>query len=140
MPKGLKSKSNKNKTHKLIPSTGEQELLLKSDMEEYAKIVKLCGDCRCIVSTPDNIEAMAHIPGKFRKKVWFTTGNIILVSRRDYQRDVVDILHKYSPSEVLELHKIKEIPDTFLVNEKASSDQSFLIVTEENQDSSNSDD
>lgn len=134
MPKGLKSKSNKNKTHKLIPGTSKQELLLKSDMEEYAKITKLCGDCRCMIVTPDNTETMAHIPGKFRKKVWFTTGNIVLISRRDYQQNVVDVLHKYSPSEVIELHKIKEIPDTFLVNEKVQNEQGFLIVTEEDQE------
>ena len=134
MPKGLKSKSNKNKTHKVAPTGKKQELPLKIDLEEYGRVTKMCGDCKCMVTLPDNTEVMARIPGKFRKKVWFAVGDIVLISRRDYQQDMIDILYKYSPVEIRQLHKDNEIPDTFLGINTEIVDQGIVMVDDEKVD------
>ena len=84
------------------------------DMQEYAKILKSLGDRKVNLLLNDNTEIMGLIPGRFRKRVWMTTGDIVIISRREFQDTKVDILHKYNNDEVRILHKKGEIPDFFI--------------------------
>lgn len=142
MPGKKSKKSKKNSSRRSSGITEKRVLTLKEDMEEYAKIMKALGDRKMNVILPDGTEMVAAIPGKFRKRCWMTVGDIVLVSRRDFQDSKLDILHKYNADEKQKLFKQKEIPSFFLTQEAtcddsvdesgfmfdASEDQSELLV------------
>ena len=45
-------------------------------------------------------------------KVWIRGGDIVLVSLREFQDDVADIIHKYYRGEARSLVALKEIPES----------------------------
>lgn len=100
-----------------------KELLLAEDMQTYAKITKCLGDRKMILILPDKSEIMGLIPGRFRKRVWMNTGDIVLVSYREFESTKVDIIHKYSSEDTKKLVKLNEIPGFFLYSEFESGDE-----------------
>jgi translation initiation factor 1A len=54
-----------------------------------------------------------------RKKVWITTGDIVLCGKREFQDEKVDIIHKYSADEARNLKQYGELPDSARINETA---------------------
>jgi translation initiation factor 1A len=54
-----------------------------------------------------------------RKKVWITAGDIVLVAKRDFQDEKVDIVHKYSADEARNLKQYGELPETARISETA---------------------
>ena len=52
-----------------------------------------------------------------RKKVWITAGDIILVAKRDFQDEKVDIVHKYTADEARNLKQYGELPENARINE-----------------------
>ncbi len=88
--------------------------------QEYARVIATLGDCRLSVeligvepaSTMYNVNCplICKIPGAFRKKIFINKGDYVLVSVREYQKDHVDVITKYSHSEALTLMKQGEIP------------------------------
>ena len=120
---GQKSKKSKKNSSRRAQETEKRALLYKEDMEEYAKIMKALGDRRMTVILPDGTEMIAIIPGKFRKRCWMTVGDIILVSRREFQDTKLDILHKYNAEEKTQLFKSKEIPAFFMTQEATADDK-----------------
>lgn len=111
MPKtGGKKKNSKNKPTDVIKRTLE----LATDMQQYAKVIKSLGDRKVTLSLTDGTEILGIIPGRFRKRVWITSGDIVIVSRRDFQDNKVDIVYKYNNDEIKALYKKNEIPSTFV--------------------------
>ena len=45
-------------------------------------------------------------------KVWIRDGDIVLLSLREFQDDVADIIHKYYQGEARSLVHLKEIPES----------------------------
>ena len=110
MPK----KKGGKKKGKGSQTTEKRPITLKGDMEEYAKITKTLGNRRMTVVLPDTSEIMALIPGRFRKRCWMSIGDVVLISRRNFQDTKVDIVHKYNSDEHRKLFKEGEIPAFFL--------------------------
>ena len=104
-------KSGKNKGGSSEPT--KRALIYKQDMEEYSQITKMLGARRVTVMFPDKTEFIAIIPGRFRKRCWMKVGDIVIVSRREFQETKMDILHKYNDDEVKVLLKEYEIPPFF---------------------------
>jgi translation initiation factor 1A len=52
-----------------------------------------------------------------RKKVWITAGDIVLVGKRDFQDEKVDIVHKYTADEARNLKQYGELPENARINE-----------------------
>ena len=46
---------------------------------------------------------MPHIRGKLRKKVWISTGDIVLLGLRDFQDAKCDVILRYTPEEARQL-------------------------------------
>ena len=63
---------------------------------------------------PDKSEMLAVIPGRFRKRCWMKVGDILIVSRREFQATKLDVIHKYNDEETRKLAKDHEIPEFFL--------------------------
>jgi translation initiation factor 1A len=99
--------------------------------QKYALVTKILGGCRveCKLYGGGNINnggkganvgnegaggatgmAIGVIRGAMRKKVYINLNDVILVSVRDFEKDKVDVIHKYTNDETRELIKLKEIP------------------------------
>ena len=129
MPQKNKGKGGKRKRRgkKTIEPTGDiSKITTKADKtkgEHYGKVVKLAGDCRLAIETPENESFVCHIPGKFRKRVWIKQNDIVLFCERPFDgeqgvdpADKIkkgDIISLYSPGEIRWLIQKNEIPGTF---------------------------
>ena len=79
----------------------------------------MLGNGRCECFCFDGVTRLGHIRGKMRKKVWVTAGDIVLVGKREFQDEKVDILHKYTADEARNLKQYGELPETARINETA---------------------
>jgi translation initiation factor 1A len=96
----------------------DRELALKTEMQEYAQIIRLLGDARFEVQCMDTVKRIAHIRGKMIKRVWVAAGDVVLVSLREYEPEKCDIIVKYNEEEARKLKTMKEIPESIKVNEE----------------------
>lgn len=97
----------------------KRELEFKEEGQEYAQVVRMLGNGRAECFCYDGVTRLGHIRGKMRKKVWVTAGDIVLVGKRDFQDEKVDIIHKYSADEARNLKQYGELPETARINETA---------------------
>ncbi|KAH0476927.1 MAG: uncharacterized protein KVP18_000542 [Porospora cf. gigantea A] len=126
MPK-VKGKGGKNRRRGKNHNFGDKrELLLKTEMQEYAQVIRMLGHGRLEANCFDNQKRLCHIRGKMRKKVWITVGDIVLLSLREYQDDKGDVIYKYTPDEARQLKQQGEIPDLTKINEFDGADDNDL--------------
>ena len=86
---GKKHKGNKNQ------NIVSKNLRLKEEGQEYAQIKKCKGNCRFDVLCFDGKERMAIMCGAMRKRKFVNVNDIVLVSLRDWQDSVCDIIDNY---------------------------------------------
>lgn len=76
------------------------------EYEEYGIVKKLLGNCRVNLICNSGDEVMGIIRGnmrKFNKRVLIDKGDIVVISKRDYQANKVDIVHKISSDKYSEV-------------------------------------
>ena len=96
----------------------KREMVYKQEGESYATVTKMLGDSRVLAtSQSDGMEYLCHIRGQLNKKVWIKIGDIVLISKREYE-DKCDVLHKYSDEDSRVLQSQGEIKRTEPVEEK----------------------
>jgi translation initiation factor 1A len=126
--KGGKSNHGKGETIK-------RPLTLAEETEKYAKVINALGDRRMKLVLVDGSEMVGHIPGRLRK-VWIKSGDVVLVSHREFQPSKLDILHKYTPEEARRLYKEDEIPKFFIqvdaIHTQEEEDIGFDFEDEDN--------
>ena len=91
------------KKHKKFNHVKTDNYLINQEVEEFAYVKKLLGNCRVQVITNSGIDAVGIIRGtlrKFNKRILIETGDIVVVSKRDFQDSKVDIVHKYNQEQV----------------------------------------
>ena len=91
--------------------------IIEKEYELYAYVIKLLGNCRVLVLCDDGNEAIGVIRGsmrRFNKRVLIETGDIIAVSKRDFQDNKVDIVHKYNAEQCKILINDKELSYTLI--------------------------
>ncbi|KAJ3190696.1 Eukaryotic translation initiation factor 1A [Irineochytrium annulatum] len=117
MPKN-KGKGGKNrKRGKNENESEKRELVFKEDGQEYASVTKMLGNGWIEVNCCDGEKRLAHIRGAFRKKVWITVGDLVLLGLRDYQDSKADVILKYTPDEARMLKSYGEIAENIRINE-----------------------
>ena len=103
---GKKKKRGKN------ISSEKKELVFAQDGQYYGNVVKKLGNGRFTVFCFGlNEERMATICGNMRKRVWVDIDSTVLVNERDYQKDRVDLVYKYTDEESKHLRLYGEIGD-----------------------------
>lgn len=137
------------------------------ECEEYGIVKKLLGNCRVNLICNSGDEVMGIIRGnmrKFNKRVLIDKGDIVVISKREYQANKVDIVHKISSdkySEVLNSVHFSNVlkneyynttntslnnKETYINFSESGSDTSdnetyksigFLNINNENSDSDN---
>lgn len=106
-----KAKGGKKPKHARTREANEKnELVLREEGQEYAQAGRMLGNGRLEATCFDGKTRLGHIRGKLLKRVWITTGDIILVALRDFQDDKVDVIHKYSTDQARRLKQMGEIP------------------------------
>mmetsp|Transcript_14179 Transcript_14179/g.27320 ORF Transcript_14179/g.27320 Transcript_14179/m.27320 type:complete len:144 (+) Transcript_14179:76-507(+) len=116
MPKN-KGKGGKNRRRGKNEGEEKRELIFKEDGQEYAQVIRMLGNGRLDAQCIDGVKRLCHIRGKMRKKVWVSTGDIILVGLRDFQDEKADVILKYNADEARSLKAYGELPDNIRVNE-----------------------
>jgi translation initiation factor 1A len=126
MPKGCK----KQKNH--VPVKEQRSLIKKDDSTNYGIVTKKLGSGRFKIRLNlENKELIGRLRGKFKhgsqkKKNWVEEGTVVLVGIRDFQDDMVDIIHVYDQAEVRILRKENE-----LVEEANREEDETDVVEEE---------
>ena len=118
MPKGNQKGGKKHKRNK--NQNFEAKELRKADPKEgqvYAKITKCKGNCRFDVHCTDGKERMAIMCGAMKKRKFVNMGDIVLVSLRDFQDDVCDIIDSYDENQAKRLKDMKELPEAMKLEE-----------------------
>ncbi|KAM3172244.1 hypothetical protein ACTXT7_014956 [Hymenolepis weldensis] len=117
MPKN-KGKGGKNRRRGKNENEGQKrDLIYRDEGQQYAKVERLLGNGRLVAYCFDDVRRLCHIRGKLRKKVWINSGDIILVSLRDYQDQKADVILKYLNDEARQLRACGEIPVTVHLDE-----------------------
>ena len=80
-------------------------------------MLKMLGNGRLEVQCFDGVKRLGHIRGKLRKKVWISTGDILLCGLREFQDGKCDIILRYTPEEARSLKAHGEVPDGTKINE-----------------------
>lgn len=97
----------------------ERALVFKdiTEIQEYGQITAMLGNCRCDILCADGKNRLGHIRGNMRKKVYIKTGDIVLLSLREYQDDKCDIIYLYKLKESKKLKLLGELPENFKIND-----------------------
>ena len=143
---GSKGKGGKKKRRCKNEVQIKRELVLAEDDQAYGKVIKLLGNARlqaeCYMKLSSGEFKMevkvCLIRGSMRKRVWINSGDIVLVSIRDFDKTKGDVIHKYEPDEVSKLIRRKHMPsikfDSHPIedsNKKKMNEKQEIIVEEE---------
>ena len=131
MPKQRKGGNKRKKGKKNIQE--EREFRFKDENEEYGQIIKILGDGRFQCKCSDGFDRIARIRKKMFKKVWLKTGDIILISLREYEKDKCDIIDLYNEKEVEKL-KTEQADEMSFISTEIEKKEETGIKFEGNND------
>ena len=116
MPKGNQKGGKKHKRNKNF--TNENKAIrIKEEGQEYAKVSRCKGNCRFDVNCCDGKSRAAILCGTMRKRKFINQGDLVLVSIREWQDDICDIIDSYDESQAKKLKQEKHIPESFNLDE-----------------------
>ena len=121
MPKNNKSgkKHKKNKNY----GSENKSLRYKEEGQDYAKVTRCKGNCRFDVLCCDGKERLAILCGSMRKRKFINQGQLVLVSIREWQDDICDIIDSYEESHAKRLKSEKELPESFRLGDDNPYDE-----------------
>jgi len=122
---GKKHKRNKNQ------NIQPKNLRLKEEGQEYAQIKKCKGNCRFDVICFDGKERMAIMCGKMRKRRFVKAKDIVLVSLREWQDSVCDIIDNYDENLTRKLKEKGLVPKSINIdvdNQYSSDDDGDMGI------------
>ena len=105
------------KKNKQLKNTVQNNYELDQENEEYAHVIKMLGNCRVSLLTNTGKESIGIIRGtlrKFTNRIIIEKGDIVVISKRGYQDNKVDIVHKYNREQIQTLISEKKISNTLL--------------------------
>lgn len=103
------------KKHKVFNHEKRNNYIMNQEYEEYAYVKKLLGNCRVQLITNSGNDVIGIIRGalrKFSKRVIIEVGDIVVVSKREFQDTKVDIVHKYNSDQANALFAENKISKT----------------------------
>ena len=140
--KGGKKSKNLARKNIGVQQSFKYEDLIKTDEQEYAKVLKINGGNRYNLLCYDKINRLGISRGSINR-TRVEIGTIVLISKRGYQDNKCDILHIYNSSEVRVLIEHGDIDEVFAeLNESNNSNDliSFGEKKEESDDEVNFED
>lgn len=98
-----KQRSKQQKNRPFVEPSNDQEYGVVQDMLGNGRLRALCSD---------GVVRIGRIRGSMRKyagKVIIERGDLVIVAKRDFEDDKVDVVHKYTHDETTALLKAKEL-------------------------------
>merc|ERR1712151_227049 len=107
----------------------EKDLQFAEEMQNYGQVLRLLGDARLEIQCTDGMKRVGHIRGTMRKKIWIAMGDVVLVTKREFEDDKCDIILKYTEEEVRKLKSLNEIPESIKLpeNENKPNDDADIV-------------
>jgi len=105
------------KVKKILKNNIENQYVINEEEEEYAYVIKMLGNCRVLLVTNSGNECVGIIRGSLRKfinRVLIENGDIVVISKRDFQNNKVDIVHKYNREQINLLISEKKLSNILL--------------------------
>jgi len=104
------------------------DIVWKEDLQEYGRVTRMLGDCRCEIMSLDNQSMwIGHIRGKMKKRCWIRVGDYVLFSYREFQTSKCDILHKYTTMEEIDsIHPPTSASSSSMIEEEEDIELSCL--------------
>jgi len=91
-----------------------KEPVLPREGQVICVVEEIIGADHARVRCVDGMTRVCRIPGKFRRRVWLSEGDVVLVTPWDFQPSKGDIEHRYSKEELRKLIANNVIPKEFL--------------------------
>jgi len=94
------------KNNKIFNKTKEIKYEFDEKNEEYGIIIKMLGNCRCLVSANKNIDCIGTICGtlrKFNKRVLIEKGDIVIITQPSDNNNKVVINYKLNKDQISNL-------------------------------------
>jgi len=120
------------KKKKKFNSNKNENYEINFDCEEYGLVKKLLGNCRVNLITNSGDDVIGVIRGnmrKYNKRILIEKGDIVVISKREFQSNKVDIVHKISLDKYPDILNGDNISNT-LKNEYYNS--SYTSATNDN--------
>lgn len=115
----------------------KREMIYPDEHEqEYAIVQEMLGNGRVRVLCNDKTTRIGRICGSMRKyksKVIIESGDLVIISLREYEKDKVDIVHKYAFEEANDLAYNKYLPE-YITKVYTKSDFNISSKTEPHND------
>lgn len=125
MPSNKNNKRKKNSKNR--QTDFKRELIRKDEYQEYARVTKMLGNRRITCECFDGKIRLGLIRGKMKKRVWISVDDLVLITKRDFQDEKCDVIHKYSSDEERLLKKQGEF-DTYIekAQDKKEEDEDMI--------------
>lgn len=91
----------------------------ENDTQDYGLVLTALGNGRFSVYCNDNQERLGTLCGTMRRRVWIAACDVVLFSKRGFQDDKIDIIHKYSPDDIKLLARLGELSTKLLSNQSS---------------------
>ena len=112
--------------------------------QEYAKVMKMLGNCRITTLGNDDVMRLCKIPGKFKRpKIPINVGDIVLINLREYETKMNDetekaeVAYKYDDKDIRKLRKTNCLnPKIFDIAEKEQDNMFSISSSEDDEPSS----
>lgn len=125
MPKGNGGKKKKRGKKQ---DTGPKKLeILREEDQEYARVLERKGGPVMSVRLLTGKTVNGIVRGSMRRRAWMKAGDIVLVSKRNFQDDKVDIVHVYPIEHVHDLVNLGEITESFTITEGLIENQDDIF-------------
>jgi initiation factor 1A len=117
----------------------ERKFVEKDDDTEYGVVTKVLGGSKFLVKLNlQEKEIICRLNGKFKKGAqkkfnWVSAGSTVLLGIRDFQDDMMDIIHVYDPAETRQLLKRGDlvIESETMCNTKDENDVCDFVTSAE---------
>ena len=101
MPKNKGLGGKKFRSTKKSYGLGTKNTILKDSEQNYAIVTDVLGSGRFRCHLDNGDKLLGILCGNMKKKkIWVNGGDLVLVSRRDYEKEKVDIIGKYNHDEL----------------------------------------
>ena len=121
-----KGGKNRRKCKKGAFASTKRPLEFKDNEQDYAIILERKGGPIVTLKLFDTMEEkLGVIRGTMRKREWLTSGDIVLVGIRNFQKEKVDIIMKYNNDEVLKLVQYGELTNNFVNSKNSLNETDF---------------
>lgn len=132
--------SIRNKKKHSLFQQNKDDYIIDINNESYAYVISMLGNCRVSLMTDSGEQSIGVIRGslrKFNKRIIIEKGDIVVISKRDFQSSKVDIVHKFNSEQSKSLIKDNKISPIIsnLYTHKSSIDDNKLVLNNKNDDS-----